>query len=524
MEEYISFHKIITQLQYFQEQNERLNSFGYGNLVDFGKNVSGTTVVYPFMFVIPQSIQYDENTTTYQLSILFADRLNETLDNEVDAISDMSLTARLFLSEIKRGTLQDYFDITLPQQGQPFLERFNDNVAGVALDANIIVYEDVNACPQYPTPTPSNTPNLTPTITPTNTPTNTVTPSITPTNTVTPSITPTQTPGQCREYEFQTTSGPAYITYNDCYGNPQIWNQPFGTTENICAIAGTVVLVSGFAIITNLGPCIPPTPTPTNTPTNTVTPTVTKTPGLTPTPSITPSATPASPNPRTLGALWWIDFTDSSTLTIDIPNQQVVTATDKVANIVFSADPGGPPYFPTGYLGLSGDVRTGGTQLKNQSGDYGSVSEYTWFGFIYDDVVSQRGGKIFVAAQEPGWPGGQAFSLMIDPNDVGYVWRFQNRTASGSNVQLNTPITYSAWTAIAMRSYYDGTNTQFEVWENGSIINSGNVAGNVYTSTDPIFSLMFDGGIDFNTEQFFFDRKLTNSEMAQMFNYLNNKY
>ena len=39
MEEYISFHKIITQLQYFQEQNERLNSFGYGNLVDFGKNV-----------------------------------------------------------------------------------------------------------------------------------------------------------------------------------------------------------------------------------------------------------------------------------------------------------------------------------------------------------------------------------------------------------------------------------------------------------------------------------------------------
>lgn len=445
MEEYVSFHKVITQLQYFQEQNERLNSFGYGNLVDFGKNVSGTTVVYPFMFVIPQSVSYDENTTTYQLTIIFADRLNETLDNEVDAISDMSLTARLFLSEIRRGSLQDYFDIILPQQGQPFMERFNDNVAGVALDANIIVYEDINACPQYPTPTPSNTPNLTPSVTPTITPTITLTPSITPTITLTPSVTP------------------------------------------------------------SIGVTTTPTVTPTNTPT----------------PSTTPQFTP-----QTLNALWWIDFTDVSTLSLGAGNI-VTSATDKIANVVFTADTasgGGPVYDATGYLGVSGDVRTNATQLRNAEGAFGSVSEYTWFGFVYDDAVSQRGGKIFVAAQSPGWPGGAGFSLMIDPNDVGYVWRFQNRTATGGSVQLNTPITLSAWTAVAMRSYYDGANTQFEVWENGSIMNFGMSAGNVYTSTDPIFSLMFDGGIDFNTEQFFFDRKLTDGEMAQMFNYLNNKY
>jgi hypothetical protein len=115
-------------------------------------------VVYPFLFVVPLSITYDENTTTYQVTLIFADRLNENLDNEVDCISDSSLNARNFLSQIRRGNLQDYFDITLPQQAQPFLERFNDNVAGVALDANIIVYEDINACPPYPTPTPSPSP------------------------------------------------------------------------------------------------------------------------------------------------------------------------------------------------------------------------------------------------------------------------------------------------------------------------------------------------------------------------------
>lgn len=194
METYLTFHKIISLLQQYQESNPTLNSFGYGNLVDFGKNVSGSTVVYPFLFVIPQSISYDENTTTYQVTMIFADRLNETLDNEVDCISDQSLNARNFLSQIRRGDLQDYFDIILPQQAQPFMERFNDNVAGVALDANIIVYEDINACVQYPTPTPTNTPGASPQPTPTVTSTNTPTPSITPTMTKTPTNTPTNTP------------------------------------------------------------------------------------------------------------------------------------------------------------------------------------------------------------------------------------------------------------------------------------------------------------------------------------------
>ena len=165
MYNYITYHKIIDKLNAYQQATPRLNSFGYGNLIDFGKNVSETTVIYPFMFVVPQSIQYDENTTTYQLTCIFADRLNETIDNDVDAVSDMSLVARELLSTIKRGFLQDYMEVILPQQAQPFVERFNDNVAGVALDLNVIVYEDINACPQYaePTPSPSPTPSPTPT-------------------------------------------------------------------------------------------------------------------------------------------------------------------------------------------------------------------------------------------------------------------------------------------------------------------------------------------------------------------------
>jgi hypothetical protein len=182
MEHYVTYHKILDLCEDFQIQSPILKSFGYGNLVDFGKNTSGTTTMYPFMFMVPQAITYDENTTTYQFSILFADILNTNLDNEKDCVSDMSLEARRFISFIKRGMnanpdLYNYMDIQMGVQAIPWQERFNDHCAGVALQANIIVFEDINACDYYPSPTP--TPTVTTTATPT--PTTTSTPTPTPT-------------------------------------------------------------------------------------------------------------------------------------------------------------------------------------------------------------------------------------------------------------------------------------------------------------------------------------------------------
>ncbi|CAB4141733.1 hypothetical protein UFOVP424_26 [uncultured Caudovirales phage] len=304
-----------------------------------------------------------------------------------------------------------------------------------------------------------------------------------------------------------------YVGFGDGFGYlSNIAQKASCYTYNIAVIPPTPSPTPTMTIT----PSITPTLTPSITPTNTLTPTITPTNTLTP----TPSSTPGLNNPSALGALWWIDFTDASTLTIG--SGEVLTATDKIANIVFSADPGGPEYNATGYLGVSGDVRTNASQLKNQNGAYPNVSEYTWFGFVYDDVVSQRGGRILSAA---GPTSNDVFSLMSDINDPNFVWRFQNRLIDGGAIVLDTDITYSAWTAVAMRSYNSGGDAFFEVWENGSILLSGTqVSNSVYIATDPVFALMFGGGIDFNTEQFFFNRKLSNGEMAQMFQYISDKY
>lgn len=197
---YITYHKVLDYIESFQEQSPIMNSFGYGNLVDFGRTVSGDTqnaaVEYPFLFAVPINISYNENTTEYQMSLIFADILNTDLMNEKEVISDMSLQARRFISYIKRGIrtfpeLYENFDLELPIQAIPFMERFGDHVAGVAIDINLIVFEDINACDYYIEPTPTPTATTTATPTPTITPTNTTTPTITPTNTTTPTSTQT---------------------------------------------------------------------------------------------------------------------------------------------------------------------------------------------------------------------------------------------------------------------------------------------------------------------------------------------
>lgn len=167
-------------MEQVQQNSPRLKSFGHGDLVYFSENMSGETNVYPYMFVTPQLVTYNESTTQYQLNIIFADIVNTDLSNEIDVISDMSIEAKNLLSEIYRGFLFDELDIELPATATPFIERFNDHVGGVELNLTITIFDDINACVMYPTPTPTST-STPPTPTPTST--STPTPTLTPTST-----------------------------------------------------------------------------------------------------------------------------------------------------------------------------------------------------------------------------------------------------------------------------------------------------------------------------------------------------
>ncbi len=121
----------------------------------------------------------------------------------------------------------------------------------------------LNAPTPTPTPTISETPTNTPTPTVTETPTNTPTNSVTPTNTPTPTV--TETPTNTPTNSVTPTNTPT----------PTITETPTQTPTN------TVTPTSSIT------PTV--TETPTQTPTNTVTPTITETPTNTPTVTPTPN-------------------------------------------------------------------------------------------------------------------------------------------------------------------------------------------------------------------------------------------
>jgi hypothetical protein len=197
--------------------------------------------------------------------------------------------------------LYDNMEINLPVTGIPFMERFNDYVGGISIDAEVVVFEDINACDYYdfsvspsPTPTPTNTPTSSPI-------------DVTPTPTITP------TPNS---YSINFASSGA--TFDDLCSNPQpiptLYSpQPFFTNEQelyydsaltqfidwntttiFLSTGGTQLYFYGFATF-GLGtygfscPSSTPTPTPTSSALP-VSPTATPTKTPTPTPTLTPAA------------------------------------------------------------------------------------------------------------------------------------------------------------------------------------------------------------------------------------------
>jgi hypothetical protein len=234
MIKYVTYHKIIDLLESVQQASPRMKSFAQGDIVYFADSMSGNTIQYPLMFATPLAMSYDENTTTYQMSIIFADIVHTDLSNEVDVVTDMELEARSLLSQIKRGTLIDKVDCILPASSTPFFERFNDHVGGVVLDVSLIVFEDINACEPYPSPTVSPSVSVTPT------PTVTISPSITPTPTHTPSPTPSGT--ITTQYLTAVPQGSNNVDF-------KLW-QNSGHTVTAQAICNITI---GFSITGNLG-------------------------------------------------------------------------------------------------------------------------------------------------------------------------------------------------------------------------------------------------------------------------------
>jgi len=151
MEQDITYKKLIDKLRDFANRHPNINSFGFGNLVDFGKDVENTAPLYPLLFVVPGPITYEQNSSLFSFQIFFADRLNDDLEGAVSIISQMSMISRDLMSLFKLNEDFMYFaEIDDTLSSQPFQERFNDVLAGVATTFNFRVSDYLEVCELNP--------------------------------------------------------------------------------------------------------------------------------------------------------------------------------------------------------------------------------------------------------------------------------------------------------------------------------------------------------------------------------------
>jgi hypothetical protein len=335
-------------------------------------------------------------------------------------------------------------------------------------------------------------------------------------------------------------SGRAIVLVDDgnpdlCFFEPYISNDEddanyiyISDMEQVC-ISGTTPTPTSSPFLT---PSVTPTNTTTPTVTPTITPTNTSTPTTTPTITPTPSSTPPPDTPLAFGALWWIDFTRTSSLSLNTPDDTRVSgATDLIASVPFTVESGNaneaPFYFPTGYLGVSGSTTQNASPLVNPLGTYTSHHNgFTWFGFVDEDASGVQFGGSFVEGYDgSSFPTGTRFFFIRDLNQPPNRFYTNVRLNSGGNLQVGFDLSTTGYTSLAVRAYRQSGDVFLEVWDNNTLIASATQPNDsLYTLTDHQYRLMFDGGLDGNTEQFYFDRKLSDSQLSQMFTYLANKY
>lgn len=272
-------------------------------------------------------------------------------------------------------------------------------------------------------------------------------------------------------------------------------------------------------------PSVTPSLTPTNTPTNTVTPSITPsiTPSETP-PSVTPSPTPGSITPQSLGAIFYIDFTDSASVTLSAGTDYVTSVYNQLSTGQTFNDPtsfGIEPdtvYQTNGYDTGKGAILTSGTGL-NSTAFTTSVSAHTIV--LLTKISSDYNTTLF--DMNDGAPRNTKSYLATNDN-LRNLQRLSNATnliTNGNNYARGN------WDVIIFRNYED-SGTKAEAWINGILTYTGTSATTPATITPTRFDMGGGSSQPLNTNQIavsiYFDKKLTDTEVQEMFDYMNWKY
>lgn len=148
------YYYVVNAIKDYLKATNFINTVTIGDIfkVDLEKQT-----IFPLSHIIVNNAQLSENTTSLNISILFMDIVDDSKelvsdiwegnDNEQDVLNTQLALAQKLTSDLMRGTLfTSLIRIETTPSAEPFMDRFENKVAGWTLTFDVIIPNDMTIC------------------------------------------------------------------------------------------------------------------------------------------------------------------------------------------------------------------------------------------------------------------------------------------------------------------------------------------------------------------------------------------
>jgi hypothetical protein len=149
-----TYFKVIDDIQTSLIAEPFINTVTQGDIynVDLDK-----ITIFPLAHIYIENIDLQTNVTSLSISILFMDVVDFSKtaassdirgnNNEMDVLNNMlNVAARLQALIARTPNYKDTYELASNFSCSPFVERFENNLAGFSCDFTINVYNDMTKC------------------------------------------------------------------------------------------------------------------------------------------------------------------------------------------------------------------------------------------------------------------------------------------------------------------------------------------------------------------------------------------
>ena len=148
------YYYIINTLKDYIKLNGFTNTVTTGNIfdVDLAKQT-----IFPLSHIMVNNAVINENTMALNVSVLFMDIVDESKslitdkwlgnDNEEDILNTQLALSNRLAADLLRGNLYSALvQTTAPVNCEPFVDRFENKLAGWTMTFDVIVPNDMTTC------------------------------------------------------------------------------------------------------------------------------------------------------------------------------------------------------------------------------------------------------------------------------------------------------------------------------------------------------------------------------------------